>query len=185
MKLQSGSLFGLVVAFVWTIFMGVTAVGIGLGAAFPPINLVAKPFVCLNGSMRYEQTTSNPLPGTTYTQTAWYCVDDRTGEKTELGIFPMSLYSGVIYGLLLYGVGLSVWLFRRRGKDALNGTDQTRPRRQTAASGNFNDQHRPARPAPAGADAMVRMERLKELREANMISESEYQEKRAEILKDV
>ena len=40
-------------------------VGIGLGAAFPPINLVAKPFICPNGNMRYEQATSNPLPGTT------------------------------------------------------------------------------------------------------------------------
>lgn len=185
MKIQSGSIVGLIVAFVWTIFMGITAVGIGVGAAFPPINLVAKPFVCLNGSMRYEQATSNPLPGTTYTQTAWYCVDDRTGARTELDIFPMSLYSGVIYGLLLYAVGLSVWLFRRRRQAALNVTDQPGPRRQTAATGNFNNNRRPTRPAPTQPDAVARMQRLKELREANMISESEYQEKRAEILKEV
>lgn len=163
--------------------MGVTAVSIGLGAIYPPLNVVAKPFVCPNGSMSFEQSTSNPLPGTTYTFTGWYC--DRSGDKTELDIFPMSLYSGVIYGLVLYALGLSVWLFLRRRKAALKGTDQTRLGREAAATGVFNHQRRPTHPAPAGADALARMERLKELRAANMISESEYQQKRADILKDL
>jgi hypothetical protein len=183
MKSQSGSIFGYIVAFIWTIFMGVTAVGIGLGAAFPPINLVAKPFVCLTGNMVYEQTTSNPLPGTTYTQTAWYC--DRSGDKTEIAIFPMSLYSGVIYGVLLYAVGLGVWLFRRRGTAAQQGTDRSLQGRMSRATGNSNYQRRPSQPAPARGDARARMQQLDELRAANMISEAEYQQKRANILKDL
>ena len=41
----------------------------------------------------------------------------------------------------------------------------------------------PAREAPqAEGGAMLRMQELKKLREADMISEAEYQEKRAEIL---
>ncbi len=183
MKLSAGTIGFHIAAFIWSIFMGVTAVSIGLGAAYPPANLVAKPFVCPNGTMRYEQATSNPLPGTTYTLTAWYCVDNRSGAKTELGIFPMSLYSGVIYGLLIYGLGLIVWLFRRRGK----GTEQTHLGRKTAATGDFNHDRRPTHPAPAPAraDAQARMQQLKDLHAANMISESEYQQKRADILKDL
>ncbi len=149
MKTQSSSIFGYIAAFVWTIFMGVTAVSIGLGAIYPPLNVVAKPFVCPNGNMSYEQSTSNPLPGTTYTFTGWYC--DRSGDKTELDIFPMSLYSGLIYGLVLYALGLSVWLFLRRRKAAQKGTDQqTRLGREAAATGDFSQQRRPAHPGLLG-----------------------------------
>lgn len=111
MKLKTGTIVWLVVGFIWSIFMGVTAVSIGLGSMFPQLDLVAKPFVCPNGEMRYEEIVSNPLPGTTYSQTNWYCVDDRTEQTTPLGIFPMSLYAGVFYGLLIFGAGLAIWYF--------------------------------------------------------------------------
>ncbi len=96
MKIEPGPIMWLIAAFVWSIFMGVTAIAIGFGAAFPPLNLIAKPFVCLTGQMNYGELTSNPMPGTTYTQITWYCQNNQTGAKTELDIFPMSLYSGAI-----------------------------------------------------------------------------------------
>jgi hypothetical protein len=114
MKIKTSTIIWLIVGFIWSIFMGVTATSIGLGAAFPPLNLVAKPFICPTGQMNYQQIVSNPLPGTTYTQINWYCVDKRSGQKTELGIFPMGLYAGVIYGLLIFVVVLSAWYFYRR-----------------------------------------------------------------------
>jgi hypothetical protein len=79
-----------------------------------PLNLVAKPFVCPTGQMNYQQIVSNPLPGTTYTQSNWYCVDKQSEQKTELGIFPMSLYAGTVYGLLLFVVILIAWYFNSR-----------------------------------------------------------------------
>jgi hypothetical protein len=85
-----------------------------VGALYPPLNLVAKPFVCPNGEMRYEEIVSNPLPGTTYSQTNWYCINEELEQTTALGIFPMSLYAGVIYGLLIFGAGLVIWYFYRR-----------------------------------------------------------------------
>ena len=176
---------GSIVVFVWCLFMGVTVGSIAVGAIYPPANLLAKPFVCPNGKMSYDQATYHTAPGTTVTTTTWSCVDNRSGAKTELGIFPMSLYAGVIYGLVLYGLVLIVLLFRRRGQVTLIQKDQTRPRRETVAVGDFNDGRRTTHPAPAQADALARMKRLKELRTADMISESEYQQKRADILKDL
>jgi len=90
--------------FIWCIFMGITAGSIGIGAAIPSINLVAKPFVCANGEMQLVTQDYHPSPVETVTTLTWYCVDGLTGAKTELGIFPMTLYAGSIFGLLLFFV---------------------------------------------------------------------------------
>lgn len=185
MKAQINSIFRSIVVFVFCLFMGVTVGSIGVGAIYPPANLLAKPFVCPNGTMSYQQKTYSSGPGTTVTQTTWTCVDNRSGAKTELGIFPMSLYAGLIYGFVLYGLVLIVLLFRRLRQMTRAQADQTHPRRQTAATGDVNDSRRTNHPAAAQPNALARMQRLKELRAANMISETEYQQKRAEILKDV
>jgi hypothetical protein len=113
--------------------VGVTALSIGVGAAYPPANLIAKPFVCPNGQMTLDQQVSNPLPGTTYTIITWYCVDERSGVKTELDIFPMSLYAGAIYGFLLFVLVVIIWAWVKRKDLALTNTDQTSARTDTAA----------------------------------------------------
>lgn len=114
MKIKTNTITWLIVGFIWCIFMGVTAVSIGFGAMFPTLNLVAKPFICPTGQMNYQQVASNPLPGTTYTQVGWYCVDERSEQTTKLEIFPMSLYAGVIYGLLMFMAALIIWYLYNR-----------------------------------------------------------------------
>ena len=94
----------LIWTFLWCWFMGVTAISIGFGALFPSMNLVAKPFVCPSGKMDLTKEVYNPYPGNTITTLTWYCVDEASGAKTELGIFPMSLYAGTIYGWLFFGL---------------------------------------------------------------------------------
>ncbi len=69
-----------IVLLVWSLFMGVTAISIGFGAAFPALNQIAGPFVCGNGQMRVDSTTYRPSPGTTVTTEDWMCVDNRTGK---------------------------------------------------------------------------------------------------------
>ena len=88
MKLSAGTIGIHIAIFIWSIFMGVTAVSIGLGADYPPLNQVAKPFVCPNGKMSFNESTSNPLPGTTYTRIGWYCVDNREGHRKAAQHFP-------------------------------------------------------------------------------------------------
>ncbi len=206
MKLNGSTLF---LIFIWCLFMGVTAISIGFGAIFPSMNRIAKPFVCPRGEIEVEKQNYYPSPGTTVTTLTWYCVDAASGEKKELGIFPMALYAGLIYGLLLFIV---VFLFmfirsnRSPGADPQSRLEKAnasleQAKQYRAQAEEFREQaelfraraeqssdlldifrqHVPDKPAPQ--DTLERMKELKKLRDANMISETEYQEKWAEILK--
>jgi len=117
--------------FVWSLFMGVTAISIGVGAIFPPLNYVAKPFVCPNGTMSVRGDTYNVSPVETVTTLTWYCIDKSSGAKTELSMWPMSIASGLIYGLLLFLVillGMSIASLRKQAASTTAGRRQTRYR---------------------------------------------------------
>lgn len=175
MKFNSETIIWNIGVFVWSIFMGVTAVSIGVGAAFPPINLIAKPILCPSGDMTYQESTSNPLPGTTITQIGWYCVDHNGDSVKELDIFSIALIAGPIYGLLIEAVVLIVQWYR--GRNA--------PPSQNRASNSYRaatPQHN--RPTQSD-DSVRRMRELKELHAQGMISDAEYQQKREQILKDL
>ncbi len=114
--------------FVWSLFMGVTAISIGIGAAFPPLNYVAKPFVCPNGTMSVTGDTYTVSPVETVTTLTWYCLDKSSGAKTELSMWPMSIASGLIYGFLLFLVillGMSIASLRKQAASAATGGRQT------------------------------------------------------------
>jgi hypothetical protein len=204
----------LVIILFWSLFMGVTAISIGFGAVFPSMNKIAKPFVCPRGEMEVETQTYRPSPGTTVTTLTWYCVDAASGEKKELGIFPMTLYAGLIYGFILFVV-IFLFMFIRsnRSPDAdpqtsnsslekanasLEQAKQFRAQaeefREQAAqfrarAEQFSDPvdifRQPVTDESVSQDALERMKELKKLRDANLISETEYQEKRTEILKEL
>lgn len=103
MKLKASTVF---LTFIWCLFMGITVGSIGIGAIFPKANLIAGPFVCPGGKMQVVTQDYHPSPIETVTTLTWYCVDGKTGAQTELGIFPMSLYAGTIYGLAFFIVVL-------------------------------------------------------------------------------
>ncbi len=91
------------------LFFGITIGSIGIGAAYPPANLIAGPFVCPNGKMKLATQEEQPSSVQSITTITWYCVDAKTGAQTELGIFPMVLYSGAIYGFLAFLLIL-IWM---------------------------------------------------------------------------
>jgi hypothetical protein len=101
MKNKTGSIVGLVIGFLGSIFMGVVAIAIGLGAAYPSINSIAKPFVCPRGDLTFEKNVSQPMPGETYATIQWYCTDSEAGNKAELAYFSLIPYAGVFYGLFV------------------------------------------------------------------------------------
>jgi hypothetical protein len=110
--------------FIWCIFMGITVGSIGIGAVFPSANLIAGPFVCPGGQMHHDSQYYQVSPVESVTTITWYCVDGRTGAKKELGIFPMSLYAGAIYGLLFFFVVLLGMVISGRRK-SLSGASTT------------------------------------------------------------
>jgi hypothetical protein len=105
----------MLVALIFCLFMGVTAIAMGLGAAFPALNRIAQPFVCPDGDMTSVGRRYNPYPGRTVITRSWYCVDARTHARTRLDMFPLALYAGSIYGLGLF-VPLAVVIVLRRPK---------------------------------------------------------------------
>lgn len=181
--------------FFWCIFMGITAISIGFGALFPSMNLISKPFVCPNGRMDVVSQVYRPYPGKTVTTLTWYCTDGRTGARTEISILPMALSAGTIYGLLLFAVvfvGMLLLANRRAtgvssridmaGLNAL--VEQSKKLRGSLA----DDQERAERLASrteGASQALARLKELKDLRQADLISEAEYEKKRREILKDL
>ena len=181
MKLSAGTIGYSVMAFFWCIFMGITAVSIGVGAIYPPLNLIAKPFVCPNGQMTYQESTSNPLPGTTYTTIGWYCVNGQTETTTQLDIFQIAVAAGIPYGLVIAVLVLiAVVVFRGRGTRA-SAPAYTPPARRNPARQHNNTS---GPPAPS-TGSTARMQELKRLRAEQLITEAEYQQKHDEILKDL
>jgi hypothetical protein len=104
-------------------------------------------------------------------------VDEATNTKTELGIFPMSLYVGTIYGWLLFGLVIIGMIILANRRPKIAEEIHRAPVNLLFKSTSYNPH--------VSETALARMKELKELRAANLISETEYEEKRAEILKSL
>lgn len=91
-----------VLMLVFCLFMGITAISLGVGAIFPSINQIARPVVCPNGGMTPETNRFRPYPGKNVVTVTWYCVDHQTQSKTMVSSLLVSLCAGSIYGVLLF-----------------------------------------------------------------------------------
>lgn len=105
-KLKRGTLvLGVLVALIFSVFLGFTAGARGFGSLYPQLNLAAKPFLCPNAAMSYTQHLSE-IGSDTYWSATWFCDDERTGAKKELDpntvfLYATPLYSSVFFALLL------------------------------------------------------------------------------------
>jgi hypothetical protein len=107
-KVKTSTLIiALTVGLLFSLFMGVTGISMGLGSLFPQLNLVAQPFVCPNGQMTYTQHVTE-IGADTYTTADWFCVPKQSGAQTELESNTVFLIAGPFYGLILFVVLLGV-----------------------------------------------------------------------------
>lgn len=101
-KVKTSSLIiGLVVEFIFSIFLGVTAVSMGFGSRFPGLNLIAAPFLCAGGEMSYTQHVTE-IGTATYWTVDWFCVEEGSSAKTELEPNKVHGFAGTFYGLLVF-----------------------------------------------------------------------------------
>lgn len=91
----------LMVGFIFSIFLGITAGARGFGSRYPKLNLIAKPFVCSGQQMSYTQDVSQ-IGSATYWSADWFCVDENSGVKTEVDQNMVFLIAGPIYGLIFF-----------------------------------------------------------------------------------
>ncbi len=110
----------------WCLFMGVTVISIGAGAVFPQLNYVAGPLICPGGTMSTSQQGYNVSPVRSVTTVTMYCIDGKTGTRNEVDVFPTCLFSGLIYGLLLFFVVFAVMLIRAQGSGKSRRPDPSR-----------------------------------------------------------
>jgi hypothetical protein len=180
-KLTSNALILLTVALVFSVFMGVAAGAMGLGSWFPQLNRVAQPFVWPNGQMSYAQNVTQ-IDADTYWSATWVCVDQESGATTPLDRNTVFLFAGPFYGLLLFVV-LVIW-YRWGSRQPQQDAGQSAQVVGSAAS-DRRARKAAAAKARAAAEAQARMKSLKDMRAGNMITETEYQQKRVDILKDM
>jgi hypothetical protein len=113
----------LVVLFVFCLFMGVTAISMGVGAAYPPINSIAKPVVCPNGELTYQQSVSRvrqvSKPGRANLLSASWTCEDPPGTKNPVQY--ISLIAGPVHGLILFVVLVPFALLAGRRKWVVRG----------------------------------------------------------------
>lgn len=104
MKNKTGTIKELAQGFLWSIFIGVVGISIGLGALYPPLNYVAKPFVCSAGQMTFEKRVEQATPSQTFYSADWYCTKGDAAAESE-SISPFAA-AGIFYGVLCFPVFL-------------------------------------------------------------------------------
>jgi hypothetical protein len=165
-SLAARCLFGLGVGF----FCGYVIISVGLGAAFPSLYKAATPIVCGKGQ-RLEAVLHRYSwrPGAVMQTATIYLIDESTGKK-ENCTGRVKLAAGAVYGLGIF-VLLVPALCRRSSPPAAAQAYGGRP----AATGV-------SAPAPSIHE---RLAKLNKLRESELISSEEYEQKKADILRDL
>jgi hypothetical protein len=164
---------------IWCLFMGVTAISIGFGAAFPALNSIAQPFVCSNGHMQLLTSTSQPQPGVTYTAEQWQCVDNQTGQAHDVD-GSMFLINGLIYGTLLFAIIMIWWwmITKRRARRAQQRADADTP--TTSYTSSVKAPSVPYAQSESFED--IELQELKRMLDEGQLSNAEYWRKLSKIL---
>lgn len=149
-------------------FVGIIVISIGLGAAIPSLERIAAPVVCSNGKLMLESETYNPVPGETTITRTWLCVDKASG-KEEKVTFYVAWVAGVIDGLILFVLSVIALIVNKKfGKSAVS----------PAYTATF-PQRAPVPPQQSNSfQELGRLEKLKELYDANLITDEEYEKKK-------
>lgn len=162
-------LFGLGFSF----FCGYVIIAVGLGSVCTSLLKVAGPIVCRqNQHLEVVQNRYSWRPGAVMWTATVYCVDSATGEKEDRTSL-VKLVSGAIYGLGIFVLLLPSMcrkptrLLVVRPVGTPGGESAT-----TAESG-------------PGRSSDERLAQLKQLHERNLITTGEYEQKKAEILREI
>ncbi len=165
----------LIILFIVSLFCGIIIVAIGFGAAFPVINRVAAPFACNGKKLELETEAYSYQPGQQTTTIDWFCVDEKTGVK-EGASFQVILAAGLIYSLVIFAAFITRWLVVKRPGKNMTPSASMSALPPAAVFSRKND---------GPESAWKRLEELKRLRASDLISDQDYEKKKAEILKDV
>jgi hypothetical protein len=160
-----------------SMFCGIIVIAVGFGSIFTPLNQIAGPVVCGSQQLQIVQRTYSYRPGQTNWDIMAYCVDPAAETKRDV-TGAVQLVSGGIYGLILF-VLLFAWLARLvlTTKDTGKPTRQSKARPQTNVVRTRNDE--------SSESIEARLKELKELRDADLITDQDFEDKKAELLREL
>ena len=171
-------LFSLLGIFGISFFCGYVFFAIGMGSVFTELNQVARPFVCGSQPLEVEQYVNNYRPGETSWSIQAYCVTE-TGEKMERTGW-VQFVAGLIYSivpfLILAALALRIMLSRKKQEQEYPSLLKV-PASPSPSAWDFSQ------PEPASDSMEEKLEKLKRLRDGDLISAEDYQKKKDEILK--
>jgi hypothetical protein len=154
----------------WSLFTGIIIVSIGVGAVFPVINRISAPLICRGGHLKDVEKTYHPAPGTTTITVTWFCVNAQTEEQKEVPALLMAPVAGTMYGLVIFAIALGVQTVKASRPPASIET-RNEPVFHPAVSSDFSE--------------TAKLKKLRDLLDAGLITQEDYDNKKAEILKEL
>jgi hypothetical protein len=152
-----------------SLFIGFVLISIAGGAIFPSIHKLTAPLICRE-SVEIETIQYSYKPG----QMGWehhiYCANE-SGERKEI-TFPAIGVTGLIASAILFVIAL-IWMRNGIRLPENFGSLATDLKKKKNSSG----QHQ--------GSALERMSELKKMYDQNLISQVEYERKKAEIMKEL
>jgi hypothetical protein len=175
---MKGYLITAVIVMLCSMFCGIIVMSIGMGSFFPVLNQVAGPVVCGNQTLQIDQHTRSYKPGSTNFSITAYCVDNQTGQKVDK-TDSVQLVSGMMYSLLFFVLAIAaiVW-------SAFKWKD-TGPSAGTASAEPVSDERPAAANRASSPDVDDKLRKLKELHDSKLITDEDYEKKKAKILDEI
>jgi hypothetical protein len=152
-----------------SLFIGLVLISVAVGAIFPSIHKLSAPLICRD-EVNIQVNTYSYKPGQSGTDIHIYCVDDK-GTQKEI-TFQAIVVTGLVASAILFVIAL-IWM--RKGL--------TLPANFGTLAGDLNRKKN----SSTGKDgsALERMSELKKMYDQNLISQVEYERKKAEIMKEL
>ncbi|MBI3740420.1 MAG: SHOCT domain-containing protein [Chloroflexi bacterium] len=141
------------------------------GSVFPPLFNVAAPFVC-DGKFSVETQEFYPRPGEVDTTQTIFCDNPNTGKSNDITLQTI-IVAGIVYSAIVFipvvaRIKLGRSIFQRSVDTAQNVAS---PNEIYFVPGIKHSE-----------DPSEKLKKLKEMREAGLITEQEYEAKRSEII---
>ena len=168
-----------------SLFIGIMITVAG-GAIFPPLLDVAAPFVC-NGKFSVETQVFRPKPSETVTARTFYCQNPKSGATTDISLETI-IVAGLIYSAIVFIPVLVIGLVigpviatRRKTREVQDAANLEKTLGALRSSITII----PAQGMKNSEAPAEKLKKLKELRDAGLITEQEYETKRAEIVSKI
>jgi hypothetical protein len=147
-----------------SLFLGFIIISVAVGAIFPSTHKLTAPLIC-KGEVEVEVITYSYKPGQIGTDNHIYCIDEEG--KREITWAAIGV-SGLFYSAIIFA-GLLIW-----GRKAI-----TLP-------ANFGElAPKKSRGSKKEGSAMERLAELKRMRDADLISQAEFERKKAKIMDEL